>query len=317
MVHVLHVVLFCHSEEDPELRKRASNEAVRLNGSGARQPSDDNTLHTVTSTLLGLGDKDYPLAEDVLRNYSNQKAAVMKQSASWNLEHGTVQEGNDIPDVPARMVCSDICRSRVAETGKKAPDTFLRVKGLLRNICRSMKEQVADSKRHLSPSLRHPILLGKTNTEIKAWLITQPTFKPLTFDAVHLSYCSPTLLRFETETVGGHRVLKFCSADRVAMDLTEMSVAPASGSLSYCFTRAYSLRIDTELADLHLSHDSLGWVNLDDLDPDDGDEENDEDDDGPGDGVDDVKDLIKSLNGGTGSGKKKSSQSGMTCSVLQ
>ena len=208
-----------------------------------------------------------------------------------------------------RKVCSDYCVSKMNAIGAKCPDIFHKARSLLQNVCRSMKTETAANRKQLLASARHPILLAKCKDYTRAWIITHPVFKPLTFDGIALSLTSQDLqdpLRFQTDSIGSFQILAFRSLKRVNAELCDLFLQNPSENLMYCLTSSYSLKLEEQLAEILLNL-PLRWVDLNDAandshwanigDDDDDDDDGDEEGDGPGDGNDlfDINCLVGSL----------------------
>lgn len=173
-----------------------------------------------------------------------------------------------------------------------------------------MKGANAANKKHLSMSARHPILLIKCGASIRAWMITQPVFKPLTFDCVAATMTGENILRLQSEAVGSFHVLAFRSMKSVLADICDLAAQVSSESLLYCFTSSYFLTLSEQLADIFLEGD-LQWIDLKDTEFSASEsEEDDDDDDSNAQGVvndmTDIQELVSCMQGNTNDGRAES-----------
>jgi hypothetical protein len=241
-----------------------------------KMPRPQARVHPVSSTpqrpvssLLGVGDKDYAIATRVVTAFSAGQQAVNKLSGLWQDNHSTALHGHsEIPDLKVRHVCSDICCRKLQDMAGEDTDMLNSVKGLLTNICRSLKTQVAADKKQLLPSARHPILVVRCGDNWKAWLISQPTFKPLTFDCVRLETpeCDsmpPTCtFKLGLETAGPFQVLAFESMKKVTAEMLALRSGNPDSGLEYCLVKSYKRLLSTPLTALHVQSAACQWIPL-------------------------------------------------------
>ena len=281
-----------------------------------------------------MGDKDYAISTRVVTAFSAGKQAVNKLSGLWQKNHSTALHGHsEIPDLKVRHVCSDICCRKLQDMAGEDTELLISVKGLLTNICRSLKTQVAADKKQLLPSARHPILVVRCGGSLKAWLISQPTFKPLTFDCVRLEIpecdSNPPSCTFKLglETAGPLQVLAFESMKKVTAEMLALRSGNPDSGLEYCLLKSYKLLLSTPLTVLHVPA-AFQWTPLgesdfggfgdsadDDDDADDGGEEQGEEEQAE---TDEISDLVgqllssrKDLNGGQYSHSKHKGAKGL------
>ena len=226
------------------------------------------------STLHGLGDKHHAISATVVGCFAAHKQAVNVLSQDWKSTHGAAIGGADIPDLKPRWICSDICVHRA--TNGANPMVYQKIVGLLRNVCRAMKPDAQAEKKKLNAACRHPVLLARCgDTKTCAWILSHPTFKPLTFDGVQLevstSCVPPCTFQLGHKQTGGKELLNFVSLKRVAADMVALSQAGGE-LLEYCFTKKYKLLVNTPLSHLHFE-DDFNWVSIEDADCDGGDED--------------------------------------------
>lgn len=298
-----HVILFWQidTQANTDLRAALSVEAKRVNmlHRGERRVENHarpNAGSSPPTTLLGLGNKEYPLTPEILKDFStpaNGKSGVKWHSAKWSEEHGATCGGFDFPEVAARKVCSDVCVSEINEVCRAVPQIHQKVKSLLLDVCRSVKAQTFATRKQLSMSARHPILLAKCGDNLQAWIITHPVFKPLQFDCIELSPMDVNQghYRMLTDKIGGIDVLAFRSMKKVTGTLCALASRAPGSELNYSISWSYNMRLTEQLADLFLPQLPV-WIALSEVadDHSGSDHENDDDNENGEDG-NDVPDL--------------------------
>ena len=276
---------------NPDLRQSCAQEATRKNqavGEEAIEPAKNikklNQGVCCQGTLLGIGDKHHALAPQLVQAFTQGKQTVNIHSKKWCEDHGTACSGGEIPDLRPRYHCSDICCKAELAFPTVSQDIQRQALGLVKNVCRSMKPQVQSDRKQLLPSAKHPILLAHCGDVVKAWLITQAVFKPLTFDGVRLDPPNMTLddspphvFRLRTQAAGEKQILDFVSMRRVMAEIVSFAMEQPDTPVQYCLTRDYKSLVHTPLSNLHLNS-PFAWVQLSSI----VDESDDDDDDDAG-----------------------------------
>ena len=237
------------------------------------------------SSLLGVGDKDYPLSKEIATAFGQQRTAVNKMSSEWMHSHSQpLSCDNEIPETKPKSVCSDTCFAKEMSTMSEAQRILLgKVVGLLKNITREMKQPYYANKKQLTENSRHPVFLCKCHGEMLAWLLTQPGYKPLTFDAIELqatlSETSQTVccMQLKTHWVQNQEVWTFVSLKRVAVDMVRLHGRFPEQTLYYGYTKSYKLFVSRPLS--HFFATVPAWVEFSRDAPDDANGDNEDDDD--------------------------------------
>ncbi len=293
-------------EANPDLRQSCSQEASRKNkavGEKAIEPAKKNIKKfnqgvCCDGTLLGIGDKHHALSPQLVQAFTCGKQTVNSHSKKWCEDHGTASSGGEIPDLRPRHHCSDICKAELAFP-TVSEDIQRQALGLVKNVCRSMKTQVQSDRKQLLPSAKHPILLACCGDIVKAWIITQPVFKPLTFDGVRLDVPNmnlddpPYVFRLRTQAAGEKEILDFVSMRRVMAEIVSFATEQPEVPVQYCLTRDYKSLVHTPLSNLHVNSPPA-WVQLSSI-VDESDDNDDDDDAGSDDGGSRVEPEISDL----------------------
>ena len=272
---------------------------------GARTSEPQPQRDPSCRSLHGLGDKDYPVSTRIASAFGDQKRAVNSLSKEWQDQNcEAVHCDSEIPDTKPRNPCSDVCMAgELAAMTEGQKETLQRLVGLLKNITREMKTPFDAHKRQLGLESRHPMLLFQCGGHAIGWLLTQPSFKPLTFDSIKLVVPAPLpeedfcdfCVELSVVPAGRGEMWDFASLNRVAVDVVHFHARAGQEQLLYCYTRKYKLRSNSRLSQLYLDL-PLRWCDFSaaDVGGDDNDDDDNRQEDGQGsDGDDDEEARTK------------------------
>ena len=193
-----------------------------------------------------------------------------RSSDAWRRAHGGMcEEGSIWGDQPVHRQCAaSFCKAR--DAAGLSSHVFQGLRSFLLNICRLLRQQARTNKGHISAASRHLLFLIRVDGRARGWLVTNPHFKPLTFEGVSVDLPETLDVPFQvkiatmtSQSCGRNfKHFRFTTLDEVAKDLALMArdgqVNPAEWE--WCQT-AYKLYVSTPLSVLHVT-DALNWVQM-------------------------------------------------------
>ena len=242
------------------LVKRRKQEATEWHGRG---------LAKLRAGPIGLGDSTHPINHKVFSSfYTCHKGVVTKCSDAFRANHGGLcADGAIWGDHRFKTPCtSTFCKVR--DTAALSAATFQSLQGFLMNVCRLLRARARAAKGQITMQSRHFLFFIRVGDCTKGWLVTNPHFKPLTFEGVALSVPEkldvPFQVSIATRTVQSCGVarsfLSFITLDEVARDLASLAVEGRADPDRWEWCHAtYKLFTNTPLSVMHITEE-LSWV---------------------------------------------------------
>ena len=222
--------------------------------------------------LLCLGDQEFPISRKLFDKCSQSKAFVTRMSTAWRKKHSEPVGGAAIEPQSEKVArqCGSFCYT--SSEINSSEDLYNSCRGLLINVCRSLKPRYKQIKKEITAAeARHPLLLSRfvslderKATAAKGWIITRATFSPYGFDAIELdisasvaSGCKAQLQAFAVFR-SNLTTFDFKRMDSIAADLTALGRSREEGSLEYCFDPTYAFDWRSDLTTLRIG--DVEWV---------------------------------------------------------
>ena len=309
-----------------EYRKRSQDNTSKSIKRTQSEPdgSEVDSLAGKSFGLLGLGDKDYAINTEIFKQCADRRQFVKQQHQAWHQEHQEVVCGDAIEaQTEEGKQCTTFCRTERLMGVCRIE--FNRAKGLLTNICRSLKPLYKGIEKQIGSETKLPLLLARwvyPDNSIRkevGWMISHAMFRPFRTDGIRLNFPEdqtflkpPYILRLSVEAVRGadKKMFKFECMDSIAAEIarlkpTTSSTVDTPGHWEYCFRPACVVCWQESLSTFRLLNEP-SWVVAGEHMFDAGDDDDDSDDDAVADDDSDVLDEIQEMVAGlTGNQFKK------------
>lgn len=308
-----------NSEEcDAHVRLECLQQGVSSAAPSKCQP--DTISESSGHGLLGLGDQDYPISQEMFEKCSQSKAFVQQLSNMWRRLHSeTLTAGTmESPGQSSFDRCSTFCKASALCDVDEA--LFGKCQGLLTNICRSLKTLYRQVQKQISSVAKHPLLLARyissdeSVVRTQGWIVTRVTFSPYSFDAIEL--CLPACIDSGCEAEVTLKtsyayssslcMFNFRCFNQVSTDMAMLGAGTTGGYFQYCFNPSYRFHRANDLTSLMVGR--IDWVSSYELSADllpgpDSDSESQDDIDIE-DECDDIANMVGKLVGAPAAKKK-------------
>lgn len=253
------------SEADPYVKALYAGRARSTNSE--QRHADDaqaqvSTPSIQSSGLQGLGDARYPISAELLGKLQSQPKFVKRCSAAWRSFTGHMCPSAKVPRTSgSKSRCTaDFCwTSSLERLDKSRVDLCT---GLLHNVLRSLRpNSIRKASHHITASSRHPMLLVESAGVVRGWLITRPSFKPLSLHGWKLGLPErimpnqPFVASLDFQHIGPRRLPALQSMEQIVAAVSE-GASPVRYRMP-----AYKVYWDSLLSHLHVE-DCLEWIEV-------------------------------------------------------
>ena len=283
-------------EDDPCLRATCKTRA--LDDSGIWKRALETSKPSVTQSdssglgtgigLLGLGDQDYAVGQELFKQFANGKSFADKMAGEWRDAHSDVKACSalDLPSVNIPRQCSSFCVTTALEEHGVDRELFNQVRGLLLHVNRAMQDLYKAMRKQITGSIRHPLLFIRAITEERSttlgWLLTRAVFKPKAIDGIALKVPLPDLKPLcEVELAdvavenSEYCLPNFVCIDEISFTAALMKQRLPGSALEYCYNPPYDLDCAKPLTKLVLTK-PINWIGGDTFSSHDSDDDGDD-----------------------------------------